>query len=144
MSNYKRIGHITPNQYMEEMYADGGVGVSSSSNSSQRAGDSTIDENDVVVDDVLPKSKLKKAPLFTKKGKITLALITLGFIAYELYTRNKAKKEVASTNSTEPSPSPEPKAESVQIEPKAEMGGEASNVSDSGSDEFDNRTPLDV
>lgn len=131
--DYRNIGHFSSHQYAQMMGADGGSWGNSNPIMGGVSSEETLNENDTVVEDVLPKSKTKKTPLLTKKGKLTLALIVLGFFAYELYTRNKAKKEMVA-NAPTPSPEPTPTPET----PKVEQGAEVDNS------EMSDENPMNV
>jgi hypothetical protein len=82
-----------------------------------------IEDEDIVIEDVAPKKK--EVPMFTKKGKMVLALIVIGGFAYYLW--NKRNGNV----SAQPTPTaPEPTET-----PKAETGGETIDVVEGSNSE---------
>jgi len=75
------------------------------------------EDEDIIIEDVAPKKK--EVPMFTKKGKMVLAVIAIGGFAYYLWSKRKG---VATQSAEQPA---ELKAEET---PKAEEGGETIDV----------------
>ena len=92
-----------------------------------------LEDEDVVIEDVSPKKK--EVPMFTKKGKMVLALITLGFFGYLLYTKRKG----ATNQSSE-----QPEAKPVEVAEKPIETVEPTSVAEPSVDSLETATPMDA
>jgi hypothetical protein len=88
-----------------------------------------LEDEDVIIEDVSPKKK--EVPMFTKKGKMVIALIVLGTFGYYLWSKRKG---VATQSAEQPEVKPVEVAEKPieVVEPAVE------------SIEPTTATPLDV
>lgn len=91
-----------------------------------------LEDEDVIIEDVSPKKK--EVPMFTKKGKMVLALITLGFFGYYLWS----KRNGATTQSSE-----QPEAKPVEVTEKPVETVEPS-VAEPSVDSVETVTPMDA
>jgi hypothetical protein len=94
MGDFSLQGHLTPIQYAQRMSNAGG-------NESSKAPivNEEIDLGDIEIEDVAPKKD--KVPFLTKRGKIVVALLIVGGAFYYIWSKNQAKKLMATGGSVE-------------------------------------------
>lgn len=91
-----------------------------------------LEDEDVIIEDVSPKKK--EVPMFTKKGKMVIALIVLGTFGYYLWS----KRNGATTQSSE-----QPEAKPVEVAEKPIETVEPS-VTEPSIDSVQPTTPMDA